>query len=271
MNACAHCLRLLSTYIIFKLNFFILFPSLQHIVLPEISNFNLHNFDNNTNNSAVTLTWDVGTNVDKYVVNISSPDTLPDLIYTTSSFLNLIFQYNTEYTVSIVATNCIGQTAAVYKINLMKCPDPSSSPGVVVISYSTANNEGSSFTYRCAYGWNPEVSISVCGNDKAWHPIVHCPPRKFIDMKIDNVNTIPSLWLLPYNIEVSCDLPPLDRNAQLINISENRLESDLLFYECTDEFSPTGVANSTCSSEGQWKPNPMEHICSRQQRINSEC
>ena len=172
---------------------------------------------------------------------------------------------------SIVATNCIGQTAAVYKINLVKCPDPSSLPGVEVLSYSTANNEGSIFTYRCAYGWNPDISISVCGNDKAWHPIVHCPPRKSKNMKIANLNTIPSLSLLTYNLEASCDLPPLDRNAQLINISENRLEGDLLFYECTDEFSPTSVANSICSSEGQWKPNPMEHICSRQQRINSEC
>ena len=126
--------------------------------------------------------WDIGTELDEYVVNISSPQAIPDLIYTTSSFLNLTLQYNTEYIVSIVATNCIGQTSAVYKINLVKCPDPSSAPGVEGISYSTANNEGSIFTYRCTYGWNPELSRSVCGNDKAWHPIVHCPPRKFISL-----------------------------------------------------------------------------------------
>ena len=97
---------------------------------------------------------------------------------------------------SIVDTNCIGQTSAEYKIYLVKCPDPSSSPGVEVIFYSTANNEGSIFAYQCVYGWNPEVSRSVCGNDKDWHPIVRCPPRKFTDTKISNLNTIPSFWLL---------------------------------------------------------------------------
>ena len=183
----------------------------------------------------------------------------------------MILQYNTEYIVSIVTTNCIGQTSSEYTIYLVKCPDPSSLPGVEVISYSTANNEGSIFTYQCVYGWNPEVSRSVCGNDKAWHPIVRCPPHKCKNMKIANLSTIPSFWPLTYILEASCDLPPLDRNAQYINISENRLEGDILFYECIDEFSPTSVANSTCSSEGQWKPNPMEHICSREQRNNSEC
>ena len=71
---------------------------------------------NNTDNSTVTIQWDSpqangGAAVDNYTVSVTPMPLSGDPIVTVmGTMIELILNYNVQYTVSVMATNCAGNS-----------------------------------------------------------------------------------------------------------------------------------------------------------------
>ncbi len=118
---------------------------------------------------------------------------------TTSTSTTITIHYNTDYTITITASNCIGNgiTSDVLSVNIGKfiapikiftylnntvvnCSDPSPAAGVTFSPFSDTI-EGANISFNCEPGLEPQRDdMSVCSSNGSWVPnpahIICSPP-----------------------------------------------------------------------------------------------
>ena len=72
----------------------------------------VHRLASNSSTVAVTVQWDPVDGVDNYTVTISPSAQLSATVVTSTSVTVSAANYNEDYTVSVVATNCAGNSTA---------------------------------------------------------------------------------------------------------------------------------------------------------------
>ena len=155
--------------------------------------------------ACVSVQWDPPTDNGgrddlTFTVTISPPAQLSATVVTSTSVTVSAADYNEDYTVSVVATNCAGNsTAEEYSFRVgecialvlyleltshcvqcaVSCPDPQFQPGVRLTSDpSVVYLNGTTITYGCT-GTSVSDS-STCGSNRLWSPdttSLQCPDR----------------------------------------------------------------------------------------------
>ena len=79
---------------------------------PTAINHSVQSLTANNSTVAVTVQWDPVDGVDNYTVAISPLAQLSATVVTSTSVTVSVADYNEDYTVSVVATNCAGNSTA---------------------------------------------------------------------------------------------------------------------------------------------------------------
>ena len=75
-----------------------------------------------TNEILIRIQWNQGEEADHYIINVSPSVAAESVFITTNTAIQLLLLYNKEYNVSVVASNCAGNsTPADIKINIGTC------------------------------------------------------------------------------------------------------------------------------------------------------
>ncbi|XP_064402579.1 uncharacterized protein LOC135348323 [Halichondria panicea] len=127
----------------------------------------------------VTIDWDLpaetgGKDDLTYTVTISSLTQLSATVLTSTS-VTVTTQYNVDYTVSVVATNCAGNsTTAEYSFRIVSCVLPAPPLNGTLLntnSQNTSLTEGSVITFQCDPGFSlVGVATATCNNSGLWDP-----------------------------------------------------------------------------------------------------
>lgn len=177
-----------------------------------------------------------------------SPPSSPVISSTISSTSVTVF-YNTEYTITITATNCAGTNSTSVKLLKGKCSLPSRATGVIFL-YFNETIVGESISYMCGKGYRPKTK------------------KEAICTRIEsNLTKIPSLTWLPNPaahecIPVSCSTPPSPRNGFIEgNAGLTYTEGDNVKFQCFSGLIPDVVISTTCMVDGTWNPDPLQYTC----------
>ncbi len=145
---------------------------------------------NSANEVSVSVKWDPPTETGgslTYTVTVSPPAQFSAIVLTSTS-VTVTVQYNVDYTVSIVATNCAGNsataeynfstgelTASLYQqailifFNAGSCP-VLTSPMNGAFGPVSSRLSGSTVTIQCDAGYVSAVTMVTCEGTLMWSP-----------------------------------------------------------------------------------------------------
>ncbi|XP_064403613.1 mucin-2-like isoform X2 [Halichondria panicea] len=123
---------------------------------------------------SVSVLWNPPTEIGgrddlTYTVTISPPAQLSATVLTSTS-VTVTAQYNVDYTVSVVATNCAGNsTTADYNFRVGGCP-VLTNPINVAFGPVSSRLPGSIVTIQCDAGYVSAVTMVTCEGTLIWSP-----------------------------------------------------------------------------------------------------
>ncbi|XP_064403737.1 uncharacterized protein LOC135349168 [Halichondria panicea] len=209
----------------------------------------------------VTVGWDPPTETGgrddlTYTVTVSPPAQLSANVLTSAS-VTVTAQYNVDYTVSVVAINCAGNsTTTEYNFRIGNCPvltDPMNGAFGPVSS----RLPGSTVNIQCDAGYVSAVTTVTCEDTLMWSPdpeAIECTSL-----------TTPTPTTPP---PMNCTAPLLSpRNSTISDHSVSSIPGTQVTFQCDDELFPEGIMTVTCLATGKWDKNPEEIVC----RGNFKC
>ncbi|XP_064403265.1 complement receptor type 1-like [Halichondria panicea] len=180
-----------------------------------------------------------------YTVTISPPAQLSAVVLTSTS-VTVTAQYNVDYTVSVVATNCAGNsTAAAYNFRIGGCPVLNGAFGP-----TTSRLPGSTATIQCDAGYVSAVTMVTCEDTLMWspNPDIEC-----------TLQTTPSPIPFP---PMNCTAPlSLPRNGTISDHSIPAIPGTQVTFQCDNGLFPEAIMNVTCLATGEWDKIPGEIVC----------
>ncbi|XP_064403674.1 uncharacterized protein LOC135349109 isoform X2 [Halichondria panicea] len=129
---------------------------------------------NSANEVSVSVQWDSPTETGgrddlTYTVSISPPAHLSATVLTSTS-VTVTAQYNVDYTISVVATNCAGNsTTAEYSFRIGNCP-VLTNPMNGAFGPVSGRLPGSTVTIQCDAGYVSAVTMVKCEGTLMWSP-----------------------------------------------------------------------------------------------------
>ncbi|XP_064402641.1 membrane cofactor protein-like isoform X1 [Halichondria panicea] len=206
------------------------------------------------NEVSVSVQWDPPTETGgrddlTNTVTISPPAQLSATVLTSTS-VTVTAQYNVDYTVSVVATNCAGNsTAAEYNFRIGNCP-VLTNPMNGAFGPVSSRLPGSTVTFQCDAGYVSAVTMVTCEGTLMWSP----DPEAIECISL----TTPT----PTTPPVSCTAPlSSPRNGTISNHSVPAIPGTQVTFQCDDALFPEGTMTATCLATGEWDKNPGEIVC----------
>ncbi|XP_064402793.1 complement receptor type 1-like isoform X2 [Halichondria panicea] len=206
------------------------------------------------NEVSVPVQWDPPTETGgrddlTYTVTISPPAQLSATVLTSTS-VTVTAQYNVDYTVSVVATNCAGNsTTAEYSFRIGGCP-------VLTNLMNGAFGQvfsrllGSTVTIQCDAGYISAIAMVTCDDALMWSP----------DPEAIECTSLPTLP--PTTPPMNCTVPlSSPQNGTISNHSVPAIPGTQVTFRCDDGLFPEGMINVTCLATGEWDKNPVKLIC----------
>ncbi|XP_064402268.1 uncharacterized protein LOC135348048 isoform X2 [Halichondria panicea] len=184
-----------------------------------------------------------------YTVTISTPAQLSDTVLTSTS-ITVIAQYNVNYTVSVVATNCAGNsTTAEYSFTIGGCP-VLTNPMNGAFGSVSSRLLGSTVTIQCDVGYVSVVTSVTCEGSLMWSP----------DPEAIECTSLPTLspTTPPMNCTASLSSP---QNGTISNHSVPATPGTKVTFQCDDGLFPEGIMTATCLATGGWDKIPAEIVC----------
>ncbi|XP_064403073.1 uncharacterized protein LOC135348703 [Halichondria panicea] len=205
---------------------------------------------------SVSVQWDPPTEIDgrddlTYTVTISPLAQLSATVLTSTS-ATVTAQYNVDYTVSVVATNCAGNsTTAEYNFRIGGCP-------VLLINLMngafgpvSSRLPGSIVTIQCDDGYISAVTRVTCEGTLMWSPdpeAIECTSL-----------TTPTPTTPP---PMDCTAPLFSpQNGTISDHSVPAIPGRQVAFQCENGLFPEGIMTATCLATGEWDKNPGEIIC----------
>ncbi|XP_064402629.1 uncharacterized protein LOC135348365 isoform X2 [Halichondria panicea] len=131
---------------------------------------------NSANKVNVTIGWDLpaetgGRDDLTYSVTISPPAQHSATVLTSTS-VTVTAQYNVNYTVGVVTTNCAGNsTIAGYNFRIVSCVLPAPPLNGTLLNTNSHLTEGSIITFQCDPGFSlVGAATTTCNNSGLWNP-----------------------------------------------------------------------------------------------------
>ncbi|XP_064403419.1 mucin-2-like [Halichondria panicea] len=221
-------------------------PSIRHSILSSSSN-----------EVSVSVQWDPPTETGgrddlTYTVTISPPAQLSATVLTSTS-VTVTAQYNVDYTVSVVATNCAGNsTAAEYNFRIGNYCPVLTNPMNGVFGPTTNSLPGSTVTIQCDAGYVSTVTMVTCEGTLMWSPdpeAIECTSL-----------TTPTPTTLPPPMNCTASLPP-PRNGTISGHSVPAIPGTRVAFQCDYGLFPEGIMTATCLATGEWDRNMGEIVC----------
>ncbi|XP_064402132.1 uncharacterized protein LOC135347907 isoform X5 [Halichondria panicea] len=209
---------------------------------------------NSADEVSVTVDWNPPTETGgrddlTYTVTISPLAQLSATVLTSTS-VNVTAQYNVDYTVSVVATNCAGNsTTADYNFTIGSCP-VLINPMNGAFGPTTNSLPGSTVTIQCDAGYVSAVTMVTCEGTLMWSPdpeAIEC-----------TLLTTPTPTIPPMSCTTSLSPP---QNGTISNRSAPAIPGTQVTFQCDDGLFPEGILTATCLVTGMWDKNPGEIIC----------
>ncbi|XP_064401115.1 uncharacterized protein LOC135349016 [Halichondria panicea] len=176
-----------------------------------------------------------------YTVTISPPAQLSATVFTSIS-VTVTAQYNVDYTVSVVATNCAGNsTTAEYNFRIGNCPVLTNP---INGAFGPVSNRlsGSTVTIQCDAGYVSAVTMVTCEGTLMWSPD---PEAIECTLLTTSTPTTPP----PINCTASLSSP---RNGIISDHSVPAIPGTQVTLHCDDELFPEGIMTATCLATGKW-------------------
>ncbi|XP_064403084.1 uncharacterized protein LOC135348714 [Halichondria panicea] len=183
-----------------------------------------------------------------YTVTVSSPVQLSATVLTSTS-VTVIAQYNVDYTVSVVATNCAGSsTTTDYNFTIGGCP-VLTNPTNGAFGPTTSRLPGSTVTTQCDAGYVSAIAMVTCEGTLMWSP----------DPDIECMLTTPSPTPSP---TMNCRAPLSPPwNGSVSDHSVPAIPGARVTFQCDAGLFPEGIMTATCLATGEWDKNPGEIVC----------
>ncbi|XP_064407697.1 uncharacterized protein LOC135352442 isoform X2 [Halichondria panicea] len=219
-----------------------------------------HSVDNSSADGvSVTVQWDPPTETGgrddlTYTVTISPPAQLSATVLTSTS-VTMTAQYNVNYTVSVVDTNCAGNsTTAEYSFRIGGCPELTN-PTNRTFGPVSSRLPGSTVTIQCDKGYVSPVTMVTCDDGTLlWSP----SSETIMCGQLQQTQAPPTTALL---MRCTAQLDP-PRNGTII--SDHFLPAipgTQVSFQCDNGLFPEGISTSTCLATGDWDRNPGEIVC----------
>ncbi|XP_064401038.1 sushi, von Willebrand factor type A, EGF and pentraxin domain-containing protein 1-like isoform X2 [Halichondria panicea] len=184
-----------------------------------------------------------------YTVTISPPPQLSATVLTSTS-VTVTAQYNVDYAVSIVATNCAGNsTTAEYNFRIGGClalTNPMNGAFEPVFS----RLPGSTVNIQCDAGYVSAVAMVTCDDTLMWSP----------NPEATECTSLPTLPPTTPPMNCRASLPP-PRNGTIGNHSVPAIPGTQVTFQCDDGLFPERTMTATCLATGEWDKNPGEIVC----------
>ncbi|XP_064402288.1 uncharacterized protein LOC135348062 isoform X2 [Halichondria panicea] len=224
-------------------------PGLPSILRHSVSS-------SSANEVSVSVQWDSPTETGSrdnptYTVTISPPAQLSATVLTSTSVTGTA-QYNVDYTVSVVATNCAGNsTTAGCRFRIGGCP-VLTNPMNGAFGPVSSSLPGSMVTIQCDTGYVSPVTMVTCeGSTLIWNPdpeAIACTP-----LTLSYPTTTPP-------INCTAQLSPL-HNGTISDHSVPAIPGTQVTFQCDGGLFPEGIMTVTCLATGEWDRNTGEIVC----------
>ncbi|XP_064401086.1 uncharacterized protein LOC135347119 isoform X2 [Halichondria panicea] len=169
-----------------------------------------------------------------YTVTISPLAQLSTTVLTSTS-VTVTSQYNVDYIVSVVATNCAGSsTTAEHNFRIGSCP-ALTNPMNGAFEPVASRLPGSTVTIQCGDGYVSAVTMVTCEGTLMWSPdpeAIEC-----------------TLLTTPTPTTTSLSSP---RNGTISDHSVPAIPGTQVTFQCDDELFPEGIMTATCLATGKW-------------------
>ncbi|XP_064401761.1 complement receptor type 1-like [Halichondria panicea] len=204
------------------------------------------------NEVSVSVQWDPPTETGDrtYTVIISPPVQLSATVLTSIS-VTVTAQYYVDYNVSVMATNCAGNsTTAEYNFRIGNCPvltNPMNGAFGPVFS----RFPGSTVTIQCDAEYVSPVTMVTCEDTLMWSP----DPETIACTSL----TTPTLTTPP-SMNCAASLSP-PQNGTISDHSVPAIPGTQVTFQCDDGLFPEGTMTATCLATGEWDSNPEEIVC----------
>ncbi|XP_064394885.1 sushi, von Willebrand factor type A, EGF and pentraxin domain-containing protein 1-like isoform X2 [Halichondria panicea] len=210
--------------------------------------------NSSANEISVSVQWDPPTETGgrddlTYTVTVSPPTQLSATVLTSTS-VTVITQYNVDYTISVVATNCAGNsTTAEYNFRISGCPVLTNPMNGAFVP-TTSRLPGSTVTIQCDAGYVSPVTMVTCDDGLMWSP----------DPEAIECTSLPTLppTSSPMNCTVQLSSP---QNGTISDNSVPAIPGTQVTFQCNDGLFPEGIMTATCLATGEWDKNPGEIVC----------
>ncbi|XP_064402947.1 sushi, von Willebrand factor type A, EGF and pentraxin domain-containing protein 1-like isoform X2 [Halichondria panicea] len=184
-----------------------------------------------------------------YTVTISPPAQLSATVLTSTS-VTVTAQYNVDYAVSVVATNCAeNSTTAEYNFTIGNCPVLTNPMNGAFVPVSSSL-PGSTVTIQCDAGYVSAVTMVICEGTLMWSP----------DPEAIECTSLPTLppTTPPMNCAVRLSSP---QNGTISDHSVPAIPGTRVSFQCDAGLFPEGMMNATCLATREWDKNPGEIVC----------
>ncbi|XP_064407739.1 complement receptor type 2-like isoform X2 [Halichondria panicea] len=227
--------------------------TIQLAVPPSLPQRVGHSVDSSSaDRVSVIVGWDPPTETGgrddlTYTVTISLSAQLSATIQTSTS-VTVTAQYNMDYNVSIVATNCAGNsTTAEYNFRIGGCPVLIKPTNGAFRPVSSRLPE-STVTIQCDAGYVSPVTVVTCEGTLMWSPYPEA-----IECRSTTEPTPP-----PMRCTDQLDPP---QNGTTSNHSVPAIPGTQVNFQCNNGLFPEGIMTATCLATGEWDKNPGENMC----------
>ncbi|XP_064400519.1 uncharacterized protein LOC135346723 [Halichondria panicea] len=211
---------------------------------------------------SVTVGWDSPTETGgrddlTYTVTISPPAQLSATVLTSTS-VTVTVLYNVNYTVSVMAINCAGNsTTAEYSFMIGSCP-VLTNPMNGVFGSVFSRLPGSTVTIQCDAGYVSSVMMVTCDHGTLlWNPnseTIECG-------KLQQTQAPPTTTLL---MRCTAQLDPPQNGTITSDHFLPAIPGAQGSFQCDNGLFPEGILTSTCLTTGEWDRNPGEIVCRAQ-------
>ncbi|XP_064407176.1 uncharacterized protein LOC135352000 isoform X2 [Halichondria panicea] len=206
------------------------------------------------NEASVSVQWNPPTETGgrddlTYTVTISPPAQLSATVLTSTS-VTVTAQYNVDYTVSVVATNCAGNsTTAEYNFRISGCP-VLTNPMNGAFEPVSSRLPGSTVTIQCDAGYVSAVTMVICDDTLMWSP----------DPEAIECTSLPTLP--PTSSPMNCKAPlSSPQNGTISDHSVPAIPGTHVTFQCDNGLFPEGIMTATCLATGEWDKIPGEIVC----------
>ena len=259
-------------------------PGLPSILRHSVSS-------SSANEVSVSVQWDSPTETGSrdnptYTVTISPPAQLSATVLTSTSVTGTA-QYNVDYTVSVVATNCAGNSTTAgcrfrigeLTVNVINVHNTDSlfSGGCPVLTNPmngafgpvSSSLPGSMVTIQCDTGYVSPVTMVTCeGSTLIWNPdpeAIACTP---LTLSYPTTSELVRLSCIDNSSCIS-PAPPINCTAQLSPLHNGTISDHSVpaipgtqvTFQCDGGLFPEGIMTVTCLATGEWDRNTGEIVC----------